>query len=236
MISRHDLSLEIPPEKVFIAQKWMIEKCNLASKPCMISTQIFSNMVKNARPTRAEASDVSNAVLDGVDGISLSEETCYGDYPINAVSMLAKCTVEAEKTVDHKKCFHDLKLYSPAPYGTAESVACAAVAAVIDLKVDLIVVLTETGKLARLVSKYRPEVAVVCCSSSDYVVRHMNIQSGVFGIQSGLELDIDSQISFALEECRKMKVCKSGNKVVVIHGSNEDSPDETNVMKVMTVE
>lgn len=236
MIARHDLSMEIPPEKVFIAQKWMTEKCNLAAKPCMITSQVFSHMCKNARPTRAEASDVSNAVLDGVDAITLTEETCIGDYPINAVSMLAKCTVEAEKTVDHKKVFNDSKLYSPAPYGTAESVACAAVASVIDLKVDLIVVMTETGKLARLVSKYRPQVAVVCCSSSDYVVRHMNIQSGVFGIQSGLELDMDSQIAYALEEARKMKVCKAGNKVVVIHGSNEDSPDETNVMKVLTVE
>lgn len=80
--------------------------------------------------------------------------------------MLAKCCVEAEQTIDHKKCFNDLKLYSPAPYGTAESVACAAVSGVLELKVDLLVILTDTGKLARLVSKYRPEVNVVCCSSN----------------------------------------------------------------------
>jgi pyruvate kinase len=121
-------------------------------------------MVGQARPLRSEASDVSNAVLDGVDAIVLNDETVVGDYPINAVSMLSKCCVEAEKTIDYRKAFNDLKLYSPAPYGTAESVACAAVSAVLDLKVDMIVVLTETGKLARLVSKYRPEVPILCCS------------------------------------------------------------------------
>jgi len=179
MICRADLALEIPPEKVFIAQKWMIEKANLAAKPVMIANQVFDSMVSQARPMRSEASDVSNAVLDGVDGIVLNDETVIGDYPINAVSMLAKCCVEAEKTIDYRKAFNDLKLYSPAPYGTAESVACAAVSAVLDLKVDMIVVLTETGKLARLVSKYRPEVPILCCSSSDNVIRAMNCQRGV---------------------------------------------------------
>lgn len=93
-------------------------------------------MVKAARPTRAEASDVANAILDGVDCVVLGDETASGDYPINAVSILAKCCVEAEKTIDYKKTFNDLKLYSPAPYGTAESVAQAAVSSVLDLKID----------------------------------------------------------------------------------------------------
>ena len=109
-------------------------------------------MVKNARPTRQEASDVSNAIMDGVDCVVLDDETAFGDYPINAVSMLGKCCIEAESTIDYRKAFNDLKLYSPSPYGTAESVACAAVNSVLDLKVDLLIVLTDTGKLARLVA------------------------------------------------------------------------------------
>lgn len=136
MISRGDLGLEIPAEKVFIAQKWMVEKANLAAKPVMICSQMLESMVKSARPTRAEASDVANAVLDGVDCVVLGEETASGDYPINAVSIMAKVCVEAEKTIDYRKTFNDLKLYSPAPYGTAESVAQAAVASVLDLKID----------------------------------------------------------------------------------------------------
>lgn len=122
-IARGDLALEIPPEKVFIAQKWMIEKANLCGKPVMIANQMLESMNKSARPTRAEASDVANAILDGVDCIVLGDETATGDYPINAVSILSKCCVEAEKTIDYRKTFNDLKLYSPAPYGTAESVA-----------------------------------------------------------------------------------------------------------------
>jgi len=210
MISRADLAMEIPPEKVFIAQKWMIEKSNLAAKPCMLISQMMDSMVKNARPTRQEASDVSNAVLDGVDALVLDCETYSGDYPINAVSMLGRCIIEAEKTVDWRKSFNDLKVYSPAPYGTAESVACAAVAAVLDLKVDLIVVLTETGKLARLVAKYKPEVAIICCSPNECVIQHMNLQRGVLGICSKDTLDIDAQISIALAEAKKHKFAKTG--------------------------
>ena len=236
IISRADLAMEIPPEKVFIAQKWMIEKANLAAKPVMIVTQMFDSMVKQARPTRQEASDISNAVLDGVDGLILNEETYSGDYPINAVSMLAKCCVEAEKTIDWRKTYNDLKLYSPAPYGTAESVACAAVAAVLDLKVDLIVVITETGKLARLVAKYKPEVCIVCCSPNESVIQHMNVQRGVIGVHAKDTLDLDAQIACALTEAKKQKVAKTGSKAVTIHGTNEDSPDESNIMKILNVE
>jgi pyruvate kinase len=171
---------------------------------------MMDSMVKNARPTRQEASDVSNGVLDGVDAMVLDCETYSGDYPINAVSMLCKCTVEAEKTIDWRKTFNDLKLYSPAPYGTAESVACAAVASVLDLKVDLIVVLTETGKLARLVAKYKPEVAIICCSPNESVVQHMNLQRGVLGVYAKETLEIDAQISIALAEAKKQKFAKIG--------------------------
>jgi len=233
---RTDLSMEIPPEKVFIAQKWMIEKSNLASKPVMICGQMFDSMCKNARPTRQEASDVSNAVLDGVDCCVLDDETAFGDYPINAVSMLGKCCMEAEQTIDYRKCFNDLKLYSPAPYGTAESVACAAVSGVLDLKVDLLIVLTETGKLARLVAKYRPECAVICCSTNEAVIKHMNCQRGVTSVKANADDDLDAQVKCAIDHARNLKYCKSGSKVVTIHGLNEDSPDESNVMKILNVE
>lgn len=150
--------------------------------------------------------------------------------------MLAKCTVEAEKTIDWRKTFNDLKLYSPAPYGTAESVACAAVASVLDLKVDLIVVLTETGKLARLVAKYKPEVCIVCCSPNESIVQQMNIQRGVIGVHCKDTLEIDAQIACAITEAKKQKYTKSGSKCVTIHGTNEDSPEESNIMKIMNVE
>ena len=236
MICRSDLSLEIPAEKVYIAQKWMIEKANLAAKPVMIASQMFESMIKSARPTRQEASDISNAVLDGVDACILHSETVIGDYPINAVSMLGKCCVEAEKTIDYRKAYNNLKIYSPAPFGTAESVSCAAVAAVLDLQVDLIIVLTDSGQLARQVSKFRPEVPIICCSPSMDVVQSMNAQRGIWGVISKGDLGIDDQIHHSINQGRKLKVCKIGSKVAVIHGSNEDTPEECNTMKIMTVE
>ena len=109
---------------------------------------MLESMVKAPRPTRAEASDVANAVLDGSDCVMLSGETVNGDYPLNAVTIMSKICVEAEKMIDYKRIYNDLKLYSPGPLPTAEAVASAAVSTVLDLNIDLIIVLTDTGKIA----------------------------------------------------------------------------------------
>mgnify|MGYP003912998221 FL=1 len=184
MVARGDLGMEIPPEKVFIAQKWMIEKANIAAKPIVTATQMLESMIKAPRPTRAEASDVANAVLDGTDCVMLSGECANGDYPINAVSIMSKICVEAEKTINYKRVFNDIKMYTPTPVSTAEAVAAAVCAAVTDQKdISLIVVLTESGKLAKLVSKYRPEVNILACSINASAVRQMNTMRGVFGFK-----------------------------------------------------
>ena len=184
MVARGNLGMEIPPEKVFIAQKWMIEKANIAAKPIVTATQMLESMIKAPRPTRAEASDVANAVLDGTDCVMLSGECANGDYPINAVSIMSKICVEAEKTINYKRVFNDIKMYTPTPVSTAEAVAAAVCAAVVEQKdISLIVVLTESGKLAKLVSKYRPEVNILACSINASAVRQMNTMRGVFGFK-----------------------------------------------------
>ena len=171
MICRADLALEIPAEKIFVAQKWMIEKANFVAKPVMVTQQVFESMMRNTRPTRAEAADVAASVVSGVDCICLEDETSYGDYPANAVTMLSKCVVEAENTMDFKKEFNDVKLFCPAPEGSAESVALAAVNSTLDLDVQIIVIDSNSTALPRLVARYKPEKAVVVCSSNVSIIR-----------------------------------------------------------------
>ena len=172
MVARGNLGMEIGPEKVFMAQKWMIEKANVAAKPVITGTQMLESMIKTPRPTRIEASDVAKSVLDGTDCVMLMGETANGDYPKQAVSTMAKICVEAEKTINYRRLYNDLKSRTAGPLGTTEAFASAVCSTVLDQKdIALIIVVTETGKLARLVSKYRPEVKILACSQDGTAVR-----------------------------------------------------------------
>mmetsp|Transcript_30847 Transcript_30847/g.22931 ORF Transcript_30847/g.22931 Transcript_30847/m.22931 type:complete len:149 (+) Transcript_30847:926-1372(+) len=142
---------------------------------------MLESMIKAPRPTRAEAGDVANAVIDGSDCVMLSGETANGDYPLNAVTIMSKICVEAEKMLDYKRVFSDLKMSTLVPVPTAEAVAAAACQTVLDLNIDLVIVLTDTGKIARYVAKYKPPVPILACSISMPVVRQLNTSRGVVG-------------------------------------------------------
>ena len=183
MVARGDLGMEIPPEKVFIAQKWMIEKANIAAKPIITATMMLESMVNSSKPTRAEASDVANAVNDGTDAVMLSAESSNGNFPIQAVTTMSKCCIESERCIDYKRTFNDIKLFTPAPVSTAEALAASAVSSVQDLNIDLIIVITDTGHLARLVSKYRPSVPIIAACSHNSIIRQLNSARGVIGLK-----------------------------------------------------
>merc|ERR1719510_1383543 len=157
MVARGDLGIEIDPQKVFLAQKMMISKCMISGKPVIVATQMLESMIKNPRPTRAEVSDVANAVLDGADCVMLSGETAKGKYPENAVSIMASICLEAEHAVPNYNLFNDIKAARKATgmVSTADTVCCCAVMAVLEQSCKCIIVLTNSGVTGRAVAKYR---------------------------------------------------------------------------------
>ncbi|KAJ9529988.1 hypothetical protein QJQ45_023233, partial [Haematococcus lacustris] len=161
MVARGDLGMEIPTEKIFLAQKMMIQKCNYAGKPVITATQMLESMIKNPRPTRAEATDVANAVLDGTDCVMLSGETAAGSFPVDAVKVMTKICREAEASLDYYAMFKNILKQTPTPMSPLESLASSAVRTAHKVHASLIVVLTRGGSTARLVAKYRPLVPVL---------------------------------------------------------------------------
>lgn len=254
MVARGDLGMEIPPENVFLAQKMMIAKCNVMGKPVITATQMLESMIKAPRPTRAEASDVANAVLDGSDCVMLSGETAAGDFPVNAVTIMRRVCEEAEAFTDYKSLFQStsnavaahsasklsaeappLKKQKTAGLNSVEAVCASAVKAAIDAQATMIMALTETGHTALLLAKYRPEAPILAISASETTIRQLQYSRGVVPISTASFQGTDSVITKGLARAKELGMVKSGDIVVAVHGSREECPGATNLMKVMPV-
>lgn len=238
MVARGDLGVEVQMEKIFVAQKMIVSKCNSVGKPVITATQMLESMIKNPRPTRAEATDVANAVLDGTDAVMLSGETASGDYPFEAVDIMAKICREAElveSSTDYQSLFAALKMSTPKPISIAETVASYAVATAIDLKADLIITLTETGLTTRLVSKYRPPMPVFAVTSWRHTVKHLLATRGAISFLVESLVGTDNLVDNCIEYAIKNNLCKVGSRVVIVSGVMEGVPGKTNNMKIMQV-
>jgi pyruvate kinase len=231
MVARGDLGMEIPPEKVFLAQKMMIAKCNAAGKPVVTATQMLESMTKAPRPTRAEASDVANAVLDGTDCVMLSGETAGGDFPLNAVTIMRRVCEEAEGVIDYS----GLTIGMSPGGGAVEAVCAAAVKTAADAKCPVILALTETGHTAILLAKYRPAAIIVAVTVSEQVARQMNVCRGVTSIVTGSFQGTDSVIKKAVDKLKADGTVTEGQSIVAVHGQKEECPGHANLLKVVTV-
>ncbi|XP_059628403.1 pyruvate kinase 1, cytosolic-like [Cornus florida] len=160
ILSRGNLGLDLPPEKVFLFQKAAVFKCNMAGKPAVV-TRVVDSMTDNLRPTRAEATDVANAVLDGSDAILLGAETLRGLYPVETISIVGKICAEAEKVYNHDLYFKKTVKFVGEPMSHLEAIASSAVRAAIKVKASVIICFTSSGRAARLIAKYRPTMPVL---------------------------------------------------------------------------
>jgi pyruvate kinase len=237
IVARGDLGVELPLEQIFIAQKMMISKCNAAGKPVITATQMLESMIQNPRPTRAEATDVANAVLDGSDCVMLSGETASGEFPVEAVEYMNRISRQAEQVEragDYPQLFEALKEASKGSQ-VPEVVASYAVRVANDLKAELLLTISETGKTSRLICKYRPRVPVICLTNSaataNYLIYSRAAVPYLFGTVKGTE----HLIAEAMERAKKEGLVKSGSLVVVCSGIVEGIPGSTNSLRVITV-
>ncbi|CAM9309559.1 unnamed protein product [Pylaiella littoralis] len=238
MVARGDMGMEIPPEKVFLAQKYMIRRANIAGKPVVTATQMLESMIKNPRPTRAECTDVANAVLDGTDCVMLSGETANGDYPVEAVTMMSRTCCEAECALNYDNLYQAMRntvMREIDVMEPAESVASSAVKTAIDLKASMVVVLTETGTTARLLAKYRPDMPILAFTAAADAARQMNGYLRNVQCQQviGSMIGTDSIVFRAIDIGKQHGWVKAGDKVVCIHGMKEATAGSTNSMRVI---
>jgi len=241
MVARGDLGVEVPMEQVFIAQKMMVSKCNAAGKPVITATQMLESMIQNPRPTRAEATDVANAVLDGTDCVMLSGETASGDFPLEAVSYMSGMCKEAERVeaeTDHSVLFEALREASQASTGkvSVPEVVCSyAVRGSVDLSADLVITLTETGSTSRLVSKYKPRVPIICITHSDRVANFLLLTKAAIPYVVPTSVSSDELIKAAMAKAKALGLCKSGSLVVIVQGVISGIPGNSNSLSVLTV-
>lgn len=181
MVARGDLGVEIPAEDVPIVQKAMIKKCNQVGKPVITATMMLDSMQRNPRPTRAEASDVANAIFDGSDAVMLSGETAAGKYPVESVLTMARIAERAEQALEHREIF--IRQSNAQQTTVTEAISQAVANSALDLDAKAILTATESGYTARMVSKYRPKAPIIAVTPDDRVLRRLSLVWGVMPVK-----------------------------------------------------
>lgn len=233
MVARGDMGVEIPPESVPMVQKDLIRKCNLLGKPVITATQMLDSMQNNPRCTRAEASDVANAIYDGTDAIMLSGETAAGSYPLESVQTMASIAVSAEAAQDYKKLLSERTKSLQTTLVTAIGVSVAHTA--LNLKCKAIVAATESGHTARMISKYRPHADIVAVTPHSYVARQLQLVWGVHPVVKKGKRDTDELLNVSVSAAVEKGFAGQGDLLIITAGVPTGEAGTTNLMKLHIV-
>lgn len=233
MVARGDLGVEMPLKEVPLIQKDIIRRCNLAGKSVITATQMLESMINAPRPTRAEVSDVANAILDGTDAIMLSAETSIGKYPVQAVKTMYDIALVTEKHLHH-----DQILASFAPYledHTDELISYNACLTAEKLNVKAIVAVTQSGSTARRVSRYRPHMPVIAITPNKEVIGRLVLNWGVYAFYAETPASLEKQLEISAKLVKKLGIAKSGDLIVITGGIPVGVAGTTNLLKVHRV-
>lgn len=233
MVARGDLGVEIPAEEVPLVQKKLISKCNQLGKAVITATQMLDSMQRNPRPTRAEASDVANAILDGTDAIMLSGETAAGMYPVESVETMHKIAVRTEKAVDYRSVVG--KLSKKRGVNMTDAIGQAVAHTSLNLNVKAVLAPTESGHTAKMISKFRPGVPIIGVTSSPRPARQLTLVWGVYPIIGAKAHTTDEILETSIDESLEHGYVSHGDLVIITAGVPVGKAGTTNLMKVHVI-
>lgn len=232
MIARGDMGVEIAPELVPMVQKRIIKKCNYSGKPVITATQMLESMQENPRPTRAEASDVANAVFDGTDATMLSGESANGKYPVEAVGTMARIDMEAEAALSELGSFQINEFDKS---NVTETIGLSVARAAKNLGVKTIVAATESGHTARMISKYRPDADILAVTFDEHTKRSLMVNWGVFPTVAEKPTTTDEMFDLAAQKAVDLGFASEGDLILITAGVPVGERGTTNVMKVQMI-
>ena len=233
MVARGDMGVELDEEDIPLVQKDIIRKCNLKGKFVITATQMLDSMIRNPRPTRAEVTDVANAILDGSSAIMLSGETAAGNYPVKSCEMMRKIALKIEDSLDYKILVdstndeHEINI--------TNSIAKATREAALDLDAKVIIAATTSGLTARNISKFKPKSPIIAATTDEKVRRQLAIEWGVYPIRATLASSIDDLFYESINILKNIKFVKEGELVILTAGMPLGKAGSTNIMMVKTV-
>lgn len=233
MVARGDLGVEIQTEEIPIVQKELIRKANLAGKPVITATQMLDSMIRNPRPTRAEVTDVANAILDGSSAIMLSGETAAGKYPLEAVKTMYNIAVRTEESLDYNAILQSK--FSIAELSTTNAISKATCTTAMDLGASAIITATSSGFTSKAISKFRPKAPIIAATTSKMVMRRLSIVWGVYPVLAPYSDSTDEVIELSIQAAVENNYVKEGDLVVITAGIPVGTSGSTNLIKVHTI-